>query len=395
MERQFMQSPSDIIFIADRSTGTETWTYRDLFKLTSSNITPSNLPTSCGNANVALKIDGDTYNWLGLTARQDDNTGITTSLVEWDTVNPFGNAVTSQMYSAPASEVTVYKGYSKLAGYNEDEWYDVYAPSITFRNPSVTTEYRITAISSRFANEDMPAQSTLTVTGGTGNAIRLSDGGVVDDAYTGIGTSTFAGITTDAETMHRRVNGTATEYTMFNGTTITVNSSLVVNSDQTLYHMSMRKNANISMSVNAPSGGIVLINNTVAKMNTVYMDGAAYSGFTSNATSTLLTIAAGEHTYELYTNEAPAYPTADFTATPLLGTEPLSRHNAMPHRVHDSHVLIIEAEIPYLDGVGNAADQIMVRQSPARRSSTLATSPSPATPASRRPRTSPICTTQT
>lgn len=39
----------------------------------------------------------------------------------------------------------------------------------------------------------------------------------------------------------------------------------------------------------------------------------------------------------------------------------VARHNAMPHRVHDSHVLIIEAEIPYLDGVGNAADQIMVR----------------------------------
>jgi hypothetical protein len=39
----------------------------------------------------------------------------------------------------------------------------------------------------------------------------------------------------------------------------------------------------------------------------------------------------------------------------------VARHNAMPHRVHDSHVLVIEAQIPYLDGVRDTADQIMVR----------------------------------
>ena len=208
-ERTILYPDTDYFIIVDRMEGTESWVYRNIFRPASLSITPtvdinkdSSYPESeVGHVNGALTIGSTPYDWQSLPYKSETSTGITTNSLTWSTTNPYGNAVTMNLVSAPASEILIEKNVGRIAGYNAPS--EVFSPVVWFRTPEASTQYRVTALLSRYNSEPAKDATEIPVSG-TGHAIKVSSASYDDYIYTGKGTSSFAGFTTDADTVFIR-----------------------------------------------------------------------------------------------------------------------------------------------------------------------------------------------
>jgi hypothetical protein len=118
------------------------------------------------------------------------------------------------LVSAPSSEILLEKNVGRIGGY--DYRSEVYNPVVYFRTPETTSEYRVTALLSRYATEQAKTAAEIPVTG-TGHALQVHSSTYDDYIYTGKGTSTFAGFTTDADTVFIRTRGNTEEITLIGG----------------------------------------------------------------------------------------------------------------------------------------------------------------------------------
>jgi hypothetical protein len=221
-ERTIMYPESDYFVIVDRTEGTESWVYRNIFRPTSLSITPtvdankdgSYAESEVGHVNGALTIGSTPYNWQSLAYKAETKTGITANSLVWTTTNPYGKAVTMNMFSSPSSEILVEKNVGRVAGYDTPS--EVFSPIVWFRTPAANSEYRVTALLSSYTTETPKTATEIAVTG-TGHAIKVSSPTSDDYIYTGKGTSSFAGFTTDADTVFIRQRGNNVQVTLLGG----------------------------------------------------------------------------------------------------------------------------------------------------------------------------------
>jgi hypothetical protein len=134
--------------------------------------------------------------------------------MKWTTVNPYGKAVELNLVSEPASEIKVTKLVGRIAGYDAPS--EVYSPVVWFTSPASQNLYRITALLSRYPDEEAKTSEKIMVLG-TGNAVKIHTSGFNDLIYTGSGTSTFDKFSTDAEVAFVRQKGENTEVTLLDG----------------------------------------------------------------------------------------------------------------------------------------------------------------------------------
>jgi len=220
--RAILYPASDYFIIVDRMEGSEAWRYNNLFRPTSLMITKTIdangdgvwAESEVGHVNGDLSIGSTPFNWQALPFKKETPTGKTTNTISWATKNPYGKDVKLDLVSAPASEILVTKHVGRIGGSGSEN--EVFNPVVYFRSPAVTSEYRVTALLSRYSTETAKTATEIAVTG-TGHAIKVSSASSVDYIYTGKGTSSFAGFTTDADTVFVRKQGSNIEYTLLQG----------------------------------------------------------------------------------------------------------------------------------------------------------------------------------
>jgi hypothetical protein len=221
-ERTIVYPDADYFVVVDRFEGTQPWVYRNIFRPTSLMVTPTvdankdgkYDASEVGHVNGALTIGSTPYNWLPLSPKIETPAGITTNSLTWTTKNPYGKDVRLNLYSAPSSDILIEKNIGRIGGY--DARSEVFSPVVYFRTPAATSEYRVTALLSSYANEQAKNAQEIAVTG-TGHAIKVSSSSSDDYIYTGKGTSSFAGFTTDADTVYIRQRGDNVQVTLLGG----------------------------------------------------------------------------------------------------------------------------------------------------------------------------------
>src|SRR5690606_28981831 len=114
-----------------------------------------------GHVNGALTLGATPYNWLALPYKDETTTGITANALSWSTTNPYGKAVTMDLVSAPASEIMIEKNVGRIGAYGAKS--EVYNPVVWFRTPQATSQYRVTALLSRYASDEAKTAAEIPV----------------------------------------------------------------------------------------------------------------------------------------------------------------------------------------------------------------------------------------
>ncbi len=220
-ERTIVYPDTDYFVVVDRFEGSQPWVYRTIFRPTSLMVTPTvdankdgKYTGEIGHVNGNLVIGSTSYTWLPLSPKTETPTGVTTNSLTWTTKNPYGKDVQLNLFSAPSSEILIEKNTGRIGGYSAES--EVYSPVVYFRTPATTSEYRVTALLSSYADEVPKSATEIPVTG-TGHAVKVSSASSDDYIYTGKGTSSFAGFSTDADTAFIRQGADNAEVTLLGG----------------------------------------------------------------------------------------------------------------------------------------------------------------------------------
>jgi len=300
-ERAILYPEKDYFAIIDRLEGNESWIYRNLFRPTSLNITPSTGTTESevGHVNIDLTIGSIPYNWLSLPYKTETPTGITTNSIRWNTTNPYGNEVNMHLFSAPASEIRVTKHVTRIAGTGSKS--EVFLPLVYFRANETNDLYRVTVLLARYPTEEEKIPENIAVTG-NGTAVKVTSSAYEDFIYTGNGTSSFGDITTDAKTLFLRKTTQPTEYTFMEGSYINYSGSPLFEVSSKIDYLTLKKTGeNITFKIK----GTGTVNITLYQMNPsvsyqVKRDGEIYSDWvlTDNGRM-IITTGLSEHTFEI------------------------------------------------------------------------------------------------
>ena len=165
------------------------------------------------------------------------------------------------------------------------------------RRPS--SEYRVTALLSSYYHGTAKTATEIPVTG-TGHAYQSYSASSDDYIYTGKGTSSFAGFTTDADTVYIRKQNGKTEYTLLNGSFLKEGNSTRVNMTQTVNFFTLKNEGNVTkFSVKGPSSADIRLYET--KPNSVLRDGIVYTNWVmeNNSTTLKITTTLSEHMFEI------------------------------------------------------------------------------------------------
>jgi hypothetical protein len=314
--RSILYPNKEYFILIDRLEGTQTWTYRSIFRPTSLSITPTS-GTTIGYVQGSLSLGGTSFDWLGLPYKSETATGITTNSLMWTTRNPYGNNVNLELFTSPASEVLVSKQVGRIAGTGEKS--EVYSPIVSFRTPAANNTYRVTALLSRYDAEAARTPSVLTVTG-QGNAIKVHTSAFDDYAYTGTGTSSFDSFSTDADTLYIRVTNHPVNYTLMGGTSLDYSGKSFVRMASGIGYIAASEGTN-NTSLYIKSGSTtatVTLSQIQQAVSEVMRDGAIYSSWTFASGTLTLTPGQGEHLFEISTT--PTTPTPTTTPTPMTPT---------------------------------------------------------------------------
>lgn len=213
--RTILYPGADYFIVVDRMEGSEEWVYRSIFRPTSLSITPTKdadrdgryTATETGHVNGTVSIGATQYDWQGLAFNTETDTGMINDTIHWTVRNPYGRDVRLDLVSVPASEILITKHIGRIGGYQPTS--EVYSPIISLKSPESETLYRVTALLSRYSDEEGRTAEEIPVQG-NGNALFVSSPSCEDYIYAGAGNSTFGRFSTDAETAFVRVyrNGT-------------------------------------------------------------------------------------------------------------------------------------------------------------------------------------------
>jgi hypothetical protein len=189
--------------------------------------------------NGRLTIGGADYDWLSQPFKVNTATKTPAGSIGWYTQNPYGRSVELNLFSVPASEIDVNKLVGRIGGY--DGRSEVFSPVVSLRSPAGGDLYRITALLSRYPEEEQKVPEEIPVSG-TGHAIRVHYSGGDDFVYAGDGISSFDQFTTDAAVVMVHTNATVTEATLIGGSYLDAgNDSWISLSKYEDYFTAMKK----------------------------------------------------------------------------------------------------------------------------------------------------------
>jgi len=247
--RTILYPDSNYFIIVDRLEGNETWIYRNIFRPTSLIVTPTvdankdgiYAASEVGHVNGYLFIGSTPYDWQALPYKTETNTRMTTNTISWETVNPYGNNVRLDIVSAPASEILITKHVGRIGGYEPAS--EVFNPVVFLKSPPANSLYRVTALLSRYSDEEAKMAEEIPVQG-KGNALRVHDSLYDDYIYTGNGSSSFDGFSTDADVVFVREYRNETEITLLNGSYLDYQNSRWVNLSKKVDYVTINKTGN-------------------------------------------------------------------------------------------------------------------------------------------------------
>jgi len=128
---------------------------------------------SVGLVDGALEIGNSVVDWKEQT--YNDEVDITNgSELKWNTTNINDNDIQMHLYHLPNSEISVEKYWIRIGGYNSNS--EVDHPLIRFKKDTSDEFYGITAFYTRYTNESEWTYTNLSVSGGKGNALKISNG---------------------------------------------------------------------------------------------------------------------------------------------------------------------------------------------------------------------------
>jgi len=259
--------------------------------------------TNMGNVRINLSINNTYYDWLSLPYKNETPTGITTNSIRWNTTNPYGNEVNMHLFSSPASEIIVTKHVTRIAGYGSKS--EVFLPLVYFRSNETNDLYRVTVLLSRYPTEEEKIPENIAVTG-NGTAVKVTSPDYEDFIYTGNGTSSFANISTDAYTLYFR-NATNKTITIINGSYVNYNSLPQISTSNIIDYLTIKyKNDNRTFRIKGDgSVNITLYNLNSSATYRVERDGVLYTSWVITNGNMTITTDLSEHTFEVYTYEAP------------------------------------------------------------------------------------------
>jgi hypothetical protein len=293
-ERTIVYPNSDYFIIVDRLEGTETWTYNTIFRPSSLKITPTTdvnkdhkySAAEIGRVNGALTIGTTPYTWQTLISKKPTATGITANTLTWKTTNPYGKSVVLDIVSSPSSSVLIEKNTGRIGGYNYRS--EVYSPVVYLKSAPAKSLYRVTALLSRYSTEAAKTAKNIPVTG-TGNALSVSSASGDDFIYTGKGISSFAGFSTDADTVYVRTKDGRNEFTLLNGTYLKKSDTTLVSVSSRVNYLTVKPSGTtVEFSIKCKTSAKITLNNMVAAR--VMRDGAVYTDWTVNQVSKTLSI---------------------------------------------------------------------------------------------------------
>lgn len=261
--RTYLYPLKEYIIVIDRMKSDREYGYYDKIGLTSYNIEPntsvsldsSQLFYGVQTANGTLDIGTTRQPWVANNISVENVTGITTNNITWQTTNQWNQHPVLNIFTSPAAPVSVIN-YVFDMNYGVNGGTELTkAPNVLFKQPMNKTMYRVMALFTRLNTDAAKVPSELTVTG-TGSAIKVVNGAITDTIYTGLGTSTANGYTTDAETLFVRKGAVISDYTLLNATTLSDGGSPVFTSTARLDYIARNRTASgiNTVNVSGPSG---------------------------------------------------------------------------------------------------------------------------------------------
>jgi len=238
---------NDYFVVFDRFEGSEPWIYDNIFRPTSQNIEPTTMngnvvtEDTIGHVNGNLTVGNKKIDWLSLPYKTETDTGITTSRFTWETVNPYGKKVELQVVSVPDSRVKVTKLIGRTGGY--DYHAEVYSPDVWLSSPAAKDLYRVTALLSRYSEEEKKVVEKISVKG-SGNALSIRSSQGNDTVYAGSGKSEIGNFATDAEILFVRQSKGVTEITLLGGSYLNYNGVAWITMNKRADYVTARKTAN-------------------------------------------------------------------------------------------------------------------------------------------------------
>ena len=286
--------------IVDRFEGREPWVYRNLFRFTSLNITPTKSKADIGHVNGQLTLGGKAYDWQALPYKKETALKTTASSIRWATKNPYDKEVHLQLFSAPSSEILAIKHVTRIGGYGISA--EVFSPCIYFREGKARKDlYRVTALLSRYASEEEKTAEEVAVNG-TGSAVKIGSRGWEDIVYGGKGSSSLEGIATDADVLYlRKMGSKPTAYTMVRGSSLVCSGTPLIKATKKIDSLALEKDgAKIRFAVRGEGKADIALGDIEANgQYKVSRDGKPFAGWAMKAGSLVVTTDLGEHAFEI------------------------------------------------------------------------------------------------
>ena len=195
-----------------------------------------------------LSVEGEKVDWVSQTYNEEVNIANGSEL-KWNTTNINDKKIQMHLYSIPESEISVEKFFARLGKDRlEDE---VDHPLVRFKLNTSEPLYRIAAFYTRYTNETEWTFTNLSLTGGQGNALKISNGSWVDWIVHANGSYVTADkVKTDGTYAWVR-NDTGKKFFMRSGKNLTFSDVRYFSSNDTVEYMLMNisgKNATITIS---------------------------------------------------------------------------------------------------------------------------------------------------
>jgi len=288
--------------VIDRFEGSEPWIYRSIFRPTSLSITPStgSDEADVGHVNGDLTVGGIEIAWNGLPYKEETTTNTVTGDIQWETTNPYGQRVELQLFTAPATDVLITKHVTRIAGYGSKN--EVFLPVLSCRSTAAATDhYRVTALLPRYTS-DAEWQANEIATIGTGSTITITGPESEDIIYSGSGTSSFGGYTTDAETIFIRTDADGTAVTLLDGTVLSKNGVQWISLSENTKAFSMQQQDDeIACSITGSGNGEINIAET-GTATKVLRDGTPYDAWAQDGNGIVITTDLSEHNFVIVTS---------------------------------------------------------------------------------------------
>jgi MYXO-CTERM domain-containing protein len=314
--RAVLYPESDYFIIVDRLEGTETWTYRNVFRPTALMITPTADSNNdgkyseeeAGYVNGDLTVGTQGVEWKKVPFKIEPASGPLASSISWAIPeNPYKRPVRLDLVSAPVSEVLVAKHVGRIAG--RETGCEVFNPVVSFRVAPAKTLYRVTSLLSRYDDgSEVSKTGEVLAVQGDGNALKIRSGDYDDVAYTGQGEATFDRFSTDAQTVFLRAPRTPSvaapiSITLLQGSKVHASGSPRITTSGTVNYLSYhREGAKQSCKIQTGSAvDLRLYGMDSSRRAAATMDGSPLTGINIEAAGTVLVVPvpSGEHLLEV------------------------------------------------------------------------------------------------